>query len=202
MPKKRAKGGRDAAISRIAARQHGVVTTEQLLNAGVLPSGVTDRLAAGRLHRIHRGVYALGHPNIGNKGRWMAAVLAIGGRAVLSHRSAAALWGISLPPELIEVTVPGDGGRRRRNWIRLHRSLTLSPADVTRRAGIPVTKPARTLADLRRVLPAAEFARAVRQAEYMRLPLGEALPLRTTPGASSRRSSSRSVAATAFPSRR
>jgi predicted transcriptional regulator of viral defense system len=86
MPKKRAEGGRDAAISRIAAREHGVVTTEQLLSAGVLPSGLTDGVKAGRLHRIHRGVYALGHPNIGNQGRWMAAVLAIGAPAVLQPR--------------------------------------------------------------------------------------------------------------------
>ena len=105
----------------------------------------------------------------------MAAVLAIGGRATLSHRSAAALWKILPSTEAIEVTVPGNGGRHRRNGIRLHRSRTLSPADPTRRAGIPVTKPARTLADLRRVLPAAEFTRAVRQAEYLPLPLGEVL---------------------------
>jgi very-short-patch-repair endonuclease len=174
MPKKRAEGGSDAAISRIAARQHGVVTTEQLLSAGVLPSGVTDRVKAGRLHRIYRGVYAVGHPNIGNQGRWMAAVLAIGAPAVLSHRSAAALWGILAPAQMIEVTVPGGGGRRPRHGIRLHRSVTLSPPDVTRRSTIPVTKPARTLSDLRRVLPAEQAARAVRQAEYLRLPLGDA----------------------------
>ncbi len=103
----------------------------------------------------------------------MAAVLAVGDRAVLSHRSAAALWGILPPGRVIEATVPGSGGRRRRQGIHLHRSLTLSPADVTRRARIPVTKPARTLADLRRVLPTAEFAGALRQAEYLRLPLGD-----------------------------
>ncbi len=103
----------------------------------------------------------------------MAAVLACGADAVLSHRSAAMLWGILPPGRVIEVTVPGSGGRRRRQGIRLHRSLTLSSADLTRRARIPVTKPARTLADLHRVLPAAEFASALRQAEYLRLPLGD-----------------------------
>lgn len=105
----------------------------------------------------------------------MGAVLAAGDRAVLSHRSAAALWGILPPGQVIEVTVSGGGGRRRRQGIRLHRSLTLSQADSTRRAGIPVTKPARTLADLRRMLSAAGFAKALRQAEYLRLPLGDGI---------------------------
>jgi predicted transcriptional regulator of viral defense system len=133
MPNKRANSRREAAIAHLAARQHGVVTTGQLLVAGVLRSGITGRVKSGRLHRIHRGVYAVGHPNIGSEGRWMAAVLACGDRAVLSHRSAAALWGI-LPfgqTGLIDVTVRGDAGRRRRNGIRLHRSRVLSPVDLT-----------------------------------------------------------------------
>jgi very-short-patch-repair endonuclease len=168
-----AKSGRDAAIARIAAKQHGVVTAAQLRAVGLLPSRVADRLTAGRLHRIHRGVYAVGHPNISNEGRWMAAVLACGEGAVLSHRSAAALWRIGPVTQLTEVTVPSSSGRAARQGIRLHRSLTLSPADVTRRAGIPVTKPARTVTDLRRVLPGREFAAALRQAEYLRLPLDD-----------------------------
>jgi very-short-patch-repair endonuclease len=103
----------------------------------------------------------------------MAAVLACGDDSVLSHRSAAALWKIGPVVRLTDVTVPGDGGRRRRAGIRLHRSLTLSPADLTCRAGIPVTRPARTLADLRRILPSKQFAAALRQAEYLRLPLDD-----------------------------
>jgi very-short-patch-repair endonuclease len=174
MPREVAKR-RDIAIARIAGRQHGVITTGQLLNAGVISSGISDRVAAGRLHRIHRGVYAVGHPNISNEGRWMAAVLAVGEGAVLSHRSAAALWRVLPPAEVTEVTISGSAGRKRRPGIRLHRSRTLSPADSTHQAGIPVTKPARTLADLRRVLPAEPFAAALRQAEYLRLPLGESV---------------------------
>lgn len=183
MPNKSANSGRDAAIARMAARQHGVVTRAQLIAVGILPSGISDRVSAGRLHRIHRGVYAVGHPNLCNEGRWIAAVLACGEGAVLSHRSAAELWRM-LPvrqanpngregPAAVDVTVPGAGGRRRRAGIRLHRSLTLSPADVTRRAAIPVTTPARTLADLRRVVPSHRFAAALRQAEYLRLPTGD-----------------------------
>jgi very-short-patch-repair endonuclease len=127
------------------------------------------------LHRIHRGVYAVGHAGISNEGRWMAAVLACGEGAVLSHRSAAALWTIAPPPSVIEVTVPGNAGRRPRNSIRIHRSLTLLPSQTTRRAGIPVTKPSRTLEDLKRALPSDQFAAALRQAEFLRLPIGERL---------------------------
>ena len=180
MRKESANRARDAAIARIAAKQHGVVSTAQLRAAGLLPSRVADRLAAGRIHRIHRGVYAVGHPNISNEGRWMAAVLACGEGAVLSHRSAAALWGF-LPHRRggidqkgpAEVTVPNGGGRKPRDGIHLHRSLTLSPAHLTRRAGIPVTKPARTLEDLHRTLSREQFAVALRQAEYLRLSLGD-----------------------------
>jgi len=173
MPKELAKERRDASVARIAARQHGVVTSAQLRIAGVLPSGITDRLRAGHLHRLYRGVYAVGHPNIGNEGRWMAAVLACGEGAALSHRSAAALWRIGPLSAPVDVTVASSGGRASRQGIRLHRSLTLSPADLTRRAGIPVTKPARTLEDLRRVLPRKWFARALREAEFLGLPIGE-----------------------------
>ena len=173
MPKEVAKGGRDTAIARVAARQHGVVTSQQLFIAGVLPSGITDRVKAGRLHRLYRGVYAVGHTNIGNEGRWMAAVLACGEAAVLSHRSAAALWKIGPVTRRTEVSIPGNSGRAPRAGISLHRSLTLSPADVTRRAGIPVTRPARTLTDLRGVVPKDQFARALREAEYLKLPIGE-----------------------------
>ena len=143
-------------------------------DCGIDPSGIKRRVAAGRLHRLHRGVYAVGHPNIDNEGRWMAAVLACGDGAVLSHRSAAALWSIGSGTAVVDVTVPGSGGRATRTGIRLHRSRTLSPAGCTIRAGIPVTKPARTLQDLHRILPRKQFARALREAEYLGLPVGDA----------------------------
>ncbi len=99
----------------------------------------------------------------------MAAVLACGAEAVLSHTSAAALWQLLPPRGFAHVTVPGNG--RTRRGIRVHRSLTLFPGEVTRRAGIPVTSPSRTLTDLRRLLPQAQFEQALRRAEYLRLPL-------------------------------
>jgi very-short-patch-repair endonuclease len=174
VPNKSAKSRTQRVIGTVAARQHGVVTRTQLIAAGILPSGITDRVQAGHLHRVHRGVYAVGHPGLSQHGKWMAAVLACGDGAVLSHRSAGALWRIvASPPSLTDVTVPGDAGRKRRRGLKLHRSTTLLPSHTTRRFGIPVTTPARTLEDLRRVLPDDQFAAAVREAEYLRLPIGD-----------------------------
>src|SRR5215218_3861618 len=105
----------DAAVARIAARQHGVVTARQLYAAGVTKSSVSRRVAAGRLHRVHQGVYAVGHPGLSLHGRWMAAVLASGSQAALSHRSAATLWGLLRPAEgPVDVSVPSDSGRAPR----------------------------------------------------------------------------------------
>ena len=139
----------DRLIARIAGRQHGVVTVAQLSRAGIGKDGITRRLRCGRLYRLHRGVYAVGHMALSSEGRWLAAVLACGEGAVLSHRSAAGLWRL-LPPVVrpVDVSVPGGGGRRKRGQIRLHRRPSLLPADVTRRLSIPVTTPAQTLADL------------------------------------------------------
>jgi very-short-patch-repair endonuclease len=173
--------GPDAAISRVAANQHGVLALPQLVSAGISKAGVTRRLSKGRLHRVHRGVYAVGHRHISNEGRWMAAVLACGEGAVLSHISAAELWEIRRPrrrlpgdpPAPAHVTVPISSGRRGGTGFMLHRSSTLLARHCTRRLGIPVTTPARTLADLRPLLSPAQLAAVRREAEFLRLPLGE-----------------------------
>jgi very-short-patch-repair endonuclease len=104
----------------------------------------------------------------------MAAVLACGNHALLSHRSAAELWGLLSPREgHVHVTVPGRGGRKKRAGIRLHRSPSLRRSATTRRKGIAVTRPARTLADLRRVATTDELRRAIRQAEFLGFDVGE-----------------------------
>jgi very-short-patch-repair endonuclease len=115
----------------------------------------------------------------------MAAVLACGDGAVLSHLSAAELWGIRRPVRrlseaggrseeaAVHVTVPGTSGKRRRNGIVLHRSSTLIAGHCTRQDGIPVTKPARTLADIRPLLSPAQFNAAIREARFLRLPIGD-----------------------------
>ena len=136
-------------VARIAANQHGVISFAQLAGAGVSPAMIDRRVRAGHLHRLYRGVYAVGHTDLSREGRWLAAVLAYGKGAVLSHESAAHLWNMSpRSPSLIHVTVPGRNGRARRNGIALHRPVTLSPRDVTSRHNIPVTTPVRTRRDL------------------------------------------------------
>jgi very-short-patch-repair endonuclease len=164
----------DAAVAAIAAVQHGVVTFAQLIGAGLTKSGVNRRVAVGRLHRLYRGVYAVGHTGLSDKGRWMAAVLAHGEGAVLSHRSAAELWGLLDPRQcVIDITVRSRSGRSRRKGIRLHRSRSLPSSATTVVDGIAVTTPARTLVDLKLVVSPGLYRRAVRQAEYLRLDLGD-----------------------------
>jgi Transcriptional regulator, AbiEi antitoxin len=156
----------DAQIAKIAARQHGVVTAAQLAEAGIDKDGVRWRVGKGRLHRLHRGVYSVGHRNLSWRGRWLAAVLAVGDGAVLSHASAVALWQFLRPISgPVDVTVIGGGGRRRRSGLRIHRSRTLTARDVTRRHGIAVTTPARTIEDIRGEVEPYLFRRALRQAE-------------------------------------
>jgi very-short-patch-repair endonuclease len=171
----------DWAIAQIAGRQHGVAVLTQLKAAGMSSRAVYRRVESGRLHRIHQGVYAVGHRALSSEGRWMAAVLACGEGAVLSHRSAAELWGL-LPASRrwVDVTVPGDAGRVRRRGIRVHRSLTLVAGCITRERGIPVTTPARTMADLGRVARPDELRQARRQAEFVGMRLGDEAPSERT----------------------
>lgn len=152
----------DAAIAQIAFTQHGVITLEQLRSTGLGAGAIDLRVHNGRLHRLHRGVFAVGHTRISQEGRWLAAVLALGEGAVLSHMSAAALWGIRPSSSAFaHVTVPTPGGRRRRPGIVVHRSLTLGPADVDEQNAIAVTSVSRTLLDLAGVLAPGRLERAV-----------------------------------------
>ena len=101
-------------------------------------------------------MYAVGHPKLTREGIWLAAVKACGPGAALSHQAAPSTRGSSpsMPiPAPVHVTVPGSGGRRKRNGIIVHRSSTLTPADIVLRDRIPMTKPARTLANLKPLLP-------------------------------------------------
>jgi very-short-patch-repair endonuclease len=144
-----------------------VVALRQLLQLGLSPSGVRSRAARGELHRMHRGVYAVGAPRRGALTSAMAAVLACGPEAVLSHRSAAGLWGIrpdARPTH--DVTVPG--ARQSRKGIVLHRGH-LHPADTTTLEAIPCTSVARTLLDLADAVDDRALSRAVEQAERNRI---------------------------------
>lgn len=144
-----------------------MVTRAQLIELGFGSRGISDWVRAGRLHRLHRGVYAVGHDRLQVQGRWLAAVLACGPGAVLSHGSAAALWNLrGAGSGAIDVTVPSRNGRGRRDGIRVHRSTRLPPEEVTVRHGIPVTTVARTLLDQADVLEVQALRRLIAEAEY------------------------------------
>lgn len=134
-----------AQITRLADRQEGHVTRRQLLELGATRSWIRDQVLRGYLIPVHAGVYAVGHVPRGARGRAMAAVLACGDGAALSHWSAAALWDIAEWPTALEVTAPR---RRSRPGLINHRSTTLTAHDLRRRHGIRVTSPLRTVLDL------------------------------------------------------
>jgi very-short-patch-repair endonuclease len=140
----------------------------ELRACGLSDKAVAVRVRNGWLHRLYRGVYAVGHPNPPIEGRFIAAVKACGTGAVLSHYSAAALFGfVQWDDRFPEVTVPGSTTRRHQE-LRVHRTTTLSAPDVSRHRGIPITSPARTLADLATMLDYRSLRRTVRQAQSLR----------------------------------
>ncbi|MEX1140889.1 MAG: type IV toxin-antitoxin system AbiEi family antitoxin domain-containing protein [Thermoleophilaceae bacterium] len=156
----------DASIEAAFEGQHHVMTLAQLEELGLSARAVRHRMTAGRLRRMHRGVYAIGRPT--TAGRWMAAVLAAGGGAVLSHRSAAALWGLRADMRArIDVTVMGGSGRVRAG-IDFHSGASLEPADVDVKDGIPCTSLVRTMIDLAAVVDRRSLERAVDRAEELR----------------------------------
>jgi hypothetical protein len=146
-----------------------VVAYCQLVKIGLGRGAIHHRVVVGRLHRLHVGVFAVGHTAVSLRGRWLAAVLACGPNAVLSHRSAAELWELRRSSRAsIDVTAPG---RRRQGppQIAVHRARGLDRNDRTTRHRIPVTSVARTLLDLAEVVRPRELARALEEAERLRL---------------------------------
>ncbi len=159
---------RERSIAALAKHQHGVACRPQLVALGLSRDVIDRRVRAGRLHPIHRGVYAVGHSRLTLRGRWMAAVLACGPGAALSHRDAGHLRNLRHSHNArIEVMVPATANPRRPG-LRVHRT-TLRPADTTIIDVIPVTSLARTLLDLAAVLKPHQLARAIEAAERQRL---------------------------------
>jgi predicted transcriptional regulator of viral defense system len=160
----------DSVLAEFATRQHGVVGLHQLGELGLSARAAQLRAESGRLHRIHQSVYSLAPLTLlGRNGRYMAAVLACGPGAVLSHRSAAALHGIRATARTnIDVTIPGRSPRKHAG-IDVHRSTTLTPEDVTTVHGIPCTTVARTILDLAQVIKGRPLERALDQAEILDL---------------------------------
>jgi hypothetical protein len=160
----------------LAEKQHGVVAWRQLVTLGLGRGQIEARVTSGKLLPLHRGVFALGHRRIDIRGRWLAAVLACGPNAVLSHGSAAQLWDIRGSRGPIEVT--RRSGHRRPHGVRLHQTRSLPREHMTIEAAIPVTTPERTLLDLaarldrvqmERALVAADRAKRIRWPELSRV---------------------------------
>jgi very-short-patch-repair endonuclease len=149
----------------LAARQHGVLTRAQLLELGFSPDTIKHRIARGRLHPVWRGVYAVGRPQLGRYGRWMAAVLSCGPEAVLSHESAAALWEIATERlGRIDVSVPAEVVRHRPGIV-VHRRERVTADDRTTHRGIPVTTPVGTLIDLAARVSRNRLENAINEAD-------------------------------------
>lgn len=144
------------------------MSAAQLYELGFDEAAVRRRVASGRLHRLYRGVYAVGHTVLSRDGRWLAAVMACGDGAALSHRDAAALWGIRPSAAArIDVTVPRTCGARSSTRIVVHRPIR--PAETTTRDRIPVTTPGQTLADLATALRGRDLEKAVEMADARKL---------------------------------
>jgi hypothetical protein len=159
---------RDRGLAVLARIQHGVVARRQLLALGYSKDQIERMLTSSRLHRVHQGVYAVGHSVLSARGRWMAAVLASGPDARLSHRSCAALAGIRRSsPTYVEVIVPSRRGRIA--GVRAYVRPNLVARDRHEIDGIPCTSIARTLLDLASVVPRRELERACDEAEVQQL---------------------------------
>ena len=149
----------------MAERQHGVVARRDLIEAGVSRHAITHRLAGGRLHVLYRGVYAVGHSVLTRDAIRMAAVLAAGPGAVLSHRAAMAHWGLGAS-HVLEVTL----GRPRRQLpgVRVH-LLPLPQDEITTERAVPITTVPRTLFDIATEASKSQVERAMHEAEVRRL---------------------------------
>jgi very-short-patch-repair endonuclease len=157
----------DSRIRAIAGRQSGRVSRDQLLAAAIKPSAIDRRLRNGGLERVFRAVFAL--PNTADLPLAVetAAVLACGAATVLSHHSAATLWhlrpGVARP---VHVTIPGKRGCPAPAGVKVHRSITLTPADVRVYEGLPITSPARTLLDVAATLTERDVERLLDEARF------------------------------------
>jgi hypothetical protein len=158
-----------ASLAELASRQHGVVSVRQLTGPlGYSESAVGRAVAAGRLHRLYRGVFAVGHRRLSPQAECLAAVLACGPGALLSHYSAGWLWGISRPrPAPFHVSTPTH--RRRRPPLILHHARGLAAEDRALEDGIPVTSVARTLLDLAGAVDRKWLPRIVERSEELGL---------------------------------
>jgi very-short-patch-repair endonuclease len=154
----------DGRVADLARRQHGVVSTTQCLALGMTRRQIDRRLAAQRWFRIHRGVYATGPAPLSHPGRYLAATLAAGRGAVLSHRSAASLWDLQ-PDHHTATHVTSTRKLQRRSGTAPHWTRRLRPDETATRRGVPVTALERTVIDLAELATPEELEEAIRAAE-------------------------------------
>jgi very-short-patch-repair endonuclease len=139
-------GSGELGSTAVAAAQHGLVTRGQLLSLGFSAKAIEHRVRVGRLHRVHRGVFAVGHPSLPPPAHQAAALLYAGDDTLLSHESAAAVWGLTSTLSFVAITVIGRHVRSQPE-LRVHQVKALDIRDVRIHRGFPVTAPARTLID-------------------------------------------------------
>ncbi|HZO05325.1 MAG TPA: DUF559 domain-containing protein [Solirubrobacterales bacterium] len=167
--KQQAARERSAATWSLARRQHGVVARRQLTELGFSRHAIAHRVEIGRLHRVGPAVYAVGLPDLTRRGRWMAAVLSCGAGALLTHNSAAALWGFGKEwGRGIEVATRGSSPRSRPG-VRVHRRPSLRPGSVAERDRIPVTTPVQTVIDLATQYGRSSLERMISEADQLGL---------------------------------
>ena len=153
-----------------AADAWGVLSLQELLECGLTEAAVGRRVASGHLHRIHRGVFAVGHPGLTIEGRWLAAVKACGPGSLLSHHCAGMLLGFLEPHERRPDVLVPHGRPRVVTGVRVRRTRALAPQDAFwRHKGIPVTSPARTLLDFAATMPDRQLRKTMSRAQSLRL---------------------------------
>jgi very-short-patch-repair endonuclease len=160
-------------LATLVKNQHGVISRRQLLDLGVTAESVKSRVRRGRLHAVHRGVYAVGRSDLSRHGEFMAAVLACGTRAVLSHTAAGELWGMVARTARIHTTSPS---LMRVTGLITHRRR-LEARETTRRHRIPTTRPLQTLIDLATLLTQAQLEAAISEADRQGLITASGLPV-------------------------
>ena len=170
-PHPKSGAGKHGALAELARKQHGVVSIRQLRGPLEYSRDTVDRAVRdGYLHRAYRGVYLVGHISISAQGRCLAAVLACGSGALLSHRSAAWLWGLDrYGPAPLEATAPSARRRQAIPTIRVHRSSVLTGADRALEQNIPVTSLSRTLLDYAATVSPERLDKGIERAEELEL---------------------------------
>ena len=167
-------GRGDRAVAEIAGGQHGTIHSEQLLAAGISHAAASGRAKRGTLHRIHRGVYRVGHSTPSLLSDLTAAILATGPFSAISHLAAGHLWRmIEVRPSIIDVS--NAGKRRSRPGLQVHRLPTLGRPDLRARDGLPLTSPTLTVLDIAASAGRRQAERALDEGRYLKLITGRDL---------------------------